>query len=117
VQVNIMIKAAVGWQPLPKRAVVSVRKCTGRALHTFHGLIGYCFKDEGQSWFQVHLYNVGDEDIERGKVCQFHAALRALQSGMICSAAIVTDVRSCCCCCWLLKAALRQRVMLPNNQM
>jgi hypothetical protein len=66
-QVNIMIKAAVGWQPLPKGAVVSVRKCTGRALHTFHGLIGYCFKDEGQSWFQVHLYNVGDEDIERGK--------------------------------------------------
>lgn len=66
-QVNLMIKAAVGWQPLPKGAVVSVRKCTGRGLHTFHGLIGYCFKDEGQPWFKVHCYNVTDDDISQGK--------------------------------------------------
>jgi hypothetical protein len=74
-QVNKLIKTALGWNPAPKGGVVSVRKCTGRGLHTWHGLIGYCLKDEGQPWFQVHLYNISDEDLEMGKVGLFLTAL------------------------------------------
>lgn len=63
-----MVKEAMGWVPTPHGCVVSIRKATGQQLHTYHGLIGYCLKDEGKPWFRVARCNVTDDDFARGKV-------------------------------------------------
>ena len=63
------LKAALGWDgtSAPVGACVCLKALTGRHLHTWHGLIGYCLKDEGLPHFNLHLKAISDEDMELGR--------------------------------------------------
>lgn len=49
----VCVQEHLGWSKNPPAgAVVCIKKLTGRGLHTFHGLLGYIMKDEGQAHFK-----------------------------------------------------------------
>lgn len=66
--VSAMLKRALGWANglAPPGAIVMCRKLTGRVLHTWHGLIGYCLKDQDQPHFRCVMHNITSEDAQAG---------------------------------------------------
>lgn len=45
---------------------VMCKSLTGRHLHTFHGMLGYCQKDIGKPHYKFHLINVEQADLDEG---------------------------------------------------
>ena len=45
---------------------VMVRQLSGRHLHTWIGMVGYCQKDMGQPHYKFHSINVTTEDLDNG---------------------------------------------------
>ena len=54
------LKKALGWMPKhdPAGSHILTKALTGKALHTWIGMIGYCTKDEGQPHFSYISHNI-----------------------------------------------------------
>mmetsp|Transcript_5400 Transcript_5400/g.11904 ORF Transcript_5400/g.11904 Transcript_5400/m.11904 type:complete len:409 (+) Transcript_5400:405-1631(+) len=47
--------------------LVMTKVLSGRGIHTFVGMIGYCTKDRGHPHFQMIRHNVSDEQLQKGR--------------------------------------------------
>ena len=64
--INRRVRAALGLDDDGVDGKVMAKTLTGRNLHTWVGMLGYCQKDHGRPWFKCHYVNVDDHDLERG---------------------------------------------------
>ena len=69
VSMNRALNKLLGWdvaKPSPG-ARVMCRALTGKKLHTWHGMIGYCMKDMPEKHYAHVLHNISDDDIAVGQ--------------------------------------------------
>lgn len=64
--VNRQLKQALHWTGRTDVSVC-VKKLTGRCLHTYTGMLGYCLKDEHSLHFRVHRHNVTNAELDEGR--------------------------------------------------
>ena len=65
---NARLNKLLGWddcKPSPG-ARVMCKSLSGKKLHTWHGLIGYCMKDSVEKHFECVTLNISDDDISLG---------------------------------------------------
>ena len=66
---NLFLKA-MGWTGkahTPPGAHLCVKSLAGAKLHTYHGMIGYCLKDEREEHFKLWEKNISDEEKDLGR--------------------------------------------------
>ncbi|MCO5570324.1 hypothetical protein L7F22_024043 [Adiantum nelumboides] len=67
VSVNKKIKGYLGWDKQNAQGgIVLCRALKQRNLHTFRGMVGYCYKDHDQPHFRCVTHNITAEDINEG---------------------------------------------------
>lgn len=49
-----------------KETKVMCKALTGKHLHTFHGMVGYCQKDIGRPHYKFHMIGIDQEDLDEG---------------------------------------------------
>jgi hypothetical protein len=64
--VNRSIKQALGWTGQGDTSVCT-KKLTGKCLHTYTGMLGYCLKDERALHFKMLRHNVTDAELDEGR--------------------------------------------------
>jgi len=64
--INRRVRAATGLDEDGVDGKVMAKTLTGRNLHTWVGMLGYCQKDHGRPWFKNYYVNVDEQDLERG---------------------------------------------------
>ena len=55
------LREYLGWKK--DYGKIMMKGLTGKRLHTFIGMIGYCLKDEGQPYFKTEIVNISQAEM------------------------------------------------------
>ena len=68
--INARVKAALRWNIVderPSNGRIKVAKLTGRSLHTWAGMVGYCMKDQHKPHFRTYHKGISAADLNQGE--------------------------------------------------